>query len=216
MQFSALSRELCLTLLSTPSLVTPLGDFFASYCISLYLSQRSSSSPENGAITQSTWKWEREEGRQRSAFQQTTSCTLPQINNQTEQVFCLETAPSHTYSTGNVEPNRTRPPLRQPQGGITCDLLNSEPSCHYLTHQKEYSAEVKRVSIAKQDADVPPLNPRPAQAHVTWYEALGMPDWDRMDLLAAFAPWRGQETPKTFLMSLSSLGRKQLFESTPH
>lgn len=111
-QPSGLSRELCITILSAPSLLTRLGDFLASYCISLYLSQHSSSSLENAVITQSIRKREREEGRQKSAFQSTAICTLPQINNKTKQICLLETAPSHTYSSGNKEPKLALLPLR--------------------------------------------------------------------------------------------------------
>lgn len=63
LQSSGLSREPCITISSAPSLTTCLGDFLASYCISLYLSQHSRSSLENAVITQSIWKCER--GRKR-------------------------------------------------------------------------------------------------------------------------------------------------------
>lgn len=170
-QSSALSRELCITILSAPSLITCLGDFLASYCISLCLSQHSSSSPENAAITQSIWNWERErkEGRQKSAFQHTTTiCTLPRINNRTKQI-CLETAPPHAYSVGNQEPKLAGQPWSQRAGSPVLCFVELW-ALHYLTHraEKEYRAGVKWVSTRKQDAAVPALNTCRDQVPVIW------------------------------------------------
>lgn len=89
-QSSALSRELCITILSAPSLLTCLGDFLASYCISLCLSQHSSSSPENAAITQSIWNWERERGRKAE--------------------ICLPTHHHHLYTPSDKQQNETNLP----------------------------------------------------------------------------------------------------------
>lgn len=59
---------------------------------------------------------EREEGRQKSAFQHTTTiCTLPRINNRTKRI-CLETAPPHAYSVGNQEPKLAGQPWSQRAG----------------------------------------------------------------------------------------------------
>lgn len=81
-QSSGLSREPCITILSAPSLIACLGDFLASYCISLYLSQHSRSSLENAVITQGIWKCKR--GRKTNLPSNTHHLYTPSDKQQNE------------------------------------------------------------------------------------------------------------------------------------
>lgn len=141
-QSSGLSKEPCITILSAPSLIACLGDFLASYCISLYLSQHSRSSLENAVITQGIWKCER--GRKTEICLPThTICTLPQINNKVKQIFDLRLHLLIHILFKKGSPNLPDCPCISQSAGspVICFCLTQSPpaiTSHTRLSEKEY------------------------------------------------------------------------------